>query len=366
MKSLFDIEKKDIRDLFGSTIYYRGEEYFDEGDLGIFLEDWFLMYGEMFATLFDDKKYKEIFADKIISIIEKEDYGNENSYAKALVGLCTKKEDIELIRKKLHEFEQKEKIKHKSDIGTYSEDIEELEGDETDSLFNSIYPEICEKLNLNEEYLDYEKSHKNYPALITKLISLNRLDEALDASDNMPGESYVKMFAFDKKIEIYKKIGKNAELTKTILDALIYAFDIKYYLLLKSIASKNEWQNYLKKIVDTAEKKGKKIFLSRLYYEEKDYKKAYDYYKGFNEHGFTEMLSEKLAKNYPMLSCELKKKMCIGWIDSGTGFHYKKAGELLKDIKKLDKSGRFFIKTKNEIIAKYGKKYSLMAIVKNI
>ena len=54
------------------------------------------------------------------------------------------------------------------------------------------------------------------------------------------------------------------------------------------------------------------------------------------------------------------------WVDSGSGWPYKKAGKMLEAIKKLDRQGKFFNKTKNEIISKHKKKYSLMGIIENV
>ena len=79
------------------------------------------------------------------------------------------------------------------------------------------------------------------------------------------------------------------------------------------------------------------------------------------------MLStKKLSTPYPLLACEIFKKLCFMWIDSGSGWPYKKAGKMLEAIKKLDKQGKFFNKTKNEIISKHKKKYSLMGIIENV
>ena len=54
------------------------------------------------------------------------------------------------------------------------------------------------------------------------------------------------------------------------------------------------------------------------------------------------------------------------WIDSGSGWPYKKAGKMLEAIKKLDKQENFFNKTKSKIISKHKKKYSLMEIIENV
>ena len=43
------------------------EEVHDEGDLGLFLEDWFLLYGEIFSSLNPSKKEKQEFLQKIWS-----------------------------------------------------------------------------------------------------------------------------------------------------------------------------------------------------------------------------------------------------------------------------------------------------------
>ena len=82
-----------------SKVMIKGQEnVHDEGDLGLFLEDWFLLYGEMFSSLKPSKQEKIEFLQKIIELIQKDQYSLDSSFKKAFLGMCTSKQDIELIK----------------------------------------------------------------------------------------------------------------------------------------------------------------------------------------------------------------------------------------------------------------------------
>src|SRR3989344_8213843 len=70
------------------------ENVHDEGDLGIFWEDWFEAYGEVFVATKPTESKKVEFIQTVLDWIKKDDYGNEGSFEKALVGLCSTSEDV--------------------------------------------------------------------------------------------------------------------------------------------------------------------------------------------------------------------------------------------------------------------------------
>ena len=73
------------------------ENVYDEGELSMFLGDWFQTYGEIFAQIRPTVKQKKEFIQTIVDWIDKDDYGLDGSYEQALFGMCTTIEDIVLI-----------------------------------------------------------------------------------------------------------------------------------------------------------------------------------------------------------------------------------------------------------------------------
>lgn len=106
--------------------------------------------------------------------------------------------------------------------------------------------------------------------------------------------------------------------------------------------------------------------LSRIYYTEKDFKKAYEYTQDIHDFDYLELLAKKLTTADPGLACELFKRLCFSWIAKGAGWPYKKSGKMLEVIKRIDKQGTFFRQTKEEIIGEHKKKYSLMEVIERI
>ena len=83
------------------------ENVHDEGDLGLFLEDWFGTYGDMFSATKPTIKEKGLFIQKIVDLINMDEYGLDGSYEKALLGMCNTKEDIQLIKKGMKQIVSK-------------------------------------------------------------------------------------------------------------------------------------------------------------------------------------------------------------------------------------------------------------------
>ncbi|MFT4304692.1 MAG: SWIM zinc finger family protein [Candidatus Woesearchaeota archaeon] len=328
-----------------SEIMIKGQNnVHDEGDLGLFFEDWFLIYGEIFSFTKPKINEKINFIQYILKLSENDDYSFENSFEKALIGMCENKEDIELIKN--YYIHNNYKYEEEDD-------------------YKEFYLELFDKIGLDDEYLKFAKKQGYSSNIIDKLISLNRLEEALEEcekyNDNNPFY-YIK----NKKIEILKKLGKKEELKKELFDEIKQTHDIKYLLMLKQESKKDEWKKYLELIISYAKQKNQNSFLSRLYYNEKDYKNAYEYSKNLTDNTYLENLAKKLSFEHPNLACEILRKLCLEFIKKGSGWPYKKVGELLETIKKIDKKNDFFKKTKNEIIHNHKKKYSLMEIIEKI
>ena len=64
----------------------------------MFLEDWFLMYGEIFSHTKPSREEKARFIQEIMRYIKKDEYGSDGSFEKAFLGMCSSKEDIDLIK----------------------------------------------------------------------------------------------------------------------------------------------------------------------------------------------------------------------------------------------------------------------------
>ncbi|MEK6984080.1 MAG: SWIM zinc finger family protein [Nanoarchaeota archaeon] len=327
-----------------SDIMIKGvESVHDEGDLGIFLEDWFKTYGEIFSKTNPTTEQKKLFIKNILDLIDKDDYGLDSSYEKALIGMCAGKEDIELIQWR------------------YKPSGSEHDNDE--DYYKQFYLELYDKIGMNDKYLEIAKESGFNTILIDKLISLNRLDEALIECKKTKG------FSEDienKKIVILRKLGDFNELQRTLLTLLKRTGDFNYAVKLKQQSSKEEWEKYFKDIAKDAKRKNRNSLLSRIYYNENDFRNAYEHSKNLSDSDYLELLAKKLSIENPELACNLFKKLCFSWIKSGSGWPYKKAGKMLESIKMLDKKGSFFGKTREEITALHKKKYSLMEIINRV
>ncbi len=342
-KSLWDKDLLNEMKICSDIMIKGVESVHDEGDLGIFLEDWFKTYGEIFSKTNPTFEEKKLFVKNILDLIDKDDYGLDSSYEKALIGMCTNKEDIELIQ------------------GYYKPSGSEYENDE--DYYKQFYLELYGKLGMNDKYLELAQESGFNSILIDKLISLNRLDEALEACKKTKGFSED---VENKKAIILKKLGKSSELKKTILTLLKRIGDISYAVKLKQASSIDEWKKYFKDVVADAKRKNRHSLLSRIYYNENDFRNAYEYSQNLSDSDYLELLAKKLSVENPELACTIFKKLCFNWIKSGSGWPYKKAGKMLESIKILDKKGSFFRKTREEVIALHKKKCSLMEIINKV
>ncbi len=321
------------------------ENVHDEGDLGMFWEDWFEIYGEVFASTKPDKSGKVEFIQTILTWIEEDDYGNEGSFEKALVGFCNTPEDVELIKEMISKVKKKE----------YDDE------NDYDELFLKLY----EKAGMEEKYLEEAKRSGFTAKLVDKLISLNKLEEALEVCN----KNRTKELSYDidtRKLQLLRKLGRVPELKKSLLALTKKLGNITYALQLKNEASAEEWGKYSGEIINHSKNNNQDSFLSRFYYEEKDFKNAYEHSKNLRDAAYLELLAKKLSKEHSELSCDIFKKLCFHFIGQGSGWPYQKAGKMLEALKKIDKNGSIFRKAKSEIIKIHGKKYSLMAIIERV
>jgi len=329
-----------------SNIIVRGiDNVHDEGDLGIFLEEWYETYGEIFSNTKPSKHNKIEFIKKILELIDKDEYGLDGSYEKAFLGMCKNLEDIKLIRE-FYKFEE-----------TDNEDY----GDK--SYFDSFYLDLYEKIDDGENFLKFAKEKGFQIEIIKKLIELERFEEAL--------QEYKKQKEFSAeveniKIQIFKKFDKIEEIKSSLFQLANKMGEISYVKKLKKECNKKEWARYLKKIINNAKKNNLKEFISQIYFGEEDYKKAYESGKDLSSDDYLELLAGKLSNKHPDLACKVLRTLCLKHINYGSGWPYKKSGQLLKQINKINDSGSFFRRTKNEIILKHKKKYSLMNIIEKI
>jgi hypothetical protein len=329
-----------------STVMIKNvDDVHDEGDFGIFLDDWFEIYGELFSAIKPTVNEKKDFIRTIAKWIEEDDYGYDSSYEKALIGMCKTEEDITLIKTCLDSTEAR-----------YPEDKE---------YYQEFYLELYDKIGMDEKYIEVAEQSGLTSVLIDKLIALNRLDEALKICNENTQEDF-SMHLEIKKIEILKKLGKKPELAQGLFNLLEKTGEFSYYLKLKQESSKEEWKNYLERIITDAKSKGQFDLLSRIYYTEKDFKKAYEYSHDMHDLDYLELLAKKLTTANPKLACELFKRLCFDWVTKGAGWPYKKSGKMLEAIKRIDKQGIFFRQTKEELIGEHKKKYSLMEVIERI
>lgn len=327
------------------------ENVHDEGDLGIFWESWFETYGEVFASTKPNKSEKAEFIQTVLNWIEEDDYGNEGSFEKALVGLCSASDDVGLIKEMLAKVKKNEN----------KDEEDEYEGDDYEELFLKLY----EKAGMEETYLKEAKRSGLTPKLVDKLVSLNRLEEALEVCN----KNKTKELSYElemKRLQLLRKLGRISELKKGLLALTKKLGSITYALQLKQEASAEEWRKYSQEIINHSKNNNQHSFLSRFYYEEKNFKNAHEYSKNLHDAAYLELLAKKLSKEYPDLSCDLFKKLCFHFIGQGSGWPYQKAGKMLEALKKIDKVGNVFRKTRTEIVKLHGKKYSLMGIIEII
>lgn len=315
----------------------------DEGDLAMFLEDWFQTYGEIFAYFKPTVRQKEEFIQTIIDWMKKDDYGLEESYEQALLGMCDTEQDIQMIDKYLRSF--------KSEYYNFED------------YYKTFLLQLYNKIGMDDKYIEIAKQSGLTADVIDKLISLERYDEALDTCEES------KEFSLEienKRAHILKKLGKKAELQKCLFNLLEKTGNFNYFIKLKQESSKKEWKHHFDKIIFDSKNKKRYALLSRIYYDTHDYKNAYEYARNLTDSNYLELLAKKLSKEYPMLACNIFKKLCFVYIHKGSGWPYKKAGKMLEAIKRIDKKREFFRETKNEIILKHKKKWSLMEIIEKI
>jgi hypothetical protein len=330
-----------------SIIMVNGQENMhDEGDIGLFLEKWFLLFGEMFSSFNPTIQEKREFLQKIIGLSNKDQYGLESSYEKAFLGMCKSIEDIELIKEY---FKPTNKDKY-----------------EDKDYYTDFYLDLYDKLGLNNDYLSIAKKEGFSSNIVDKLVSLGRLEEALEEINKIKTKSYTFWNVKTKKLEILKKLGRSDEYKKLLFEIIIIHGDINDAIMLKKESKKEEWKGYLKQIISDAQKKERESFISKVYFHEEDYNLAYEYSKKITDQNYLELLAKKLSTKNPMLSCEIYTRLCFMWIDSGSGWPYKKAGKMLEAIKRLDKQGKFYNDVKNKIMSLHKKKYSLMEIIRNV
>ena len=321
------------------------ENVHDEGDLGIFWEDWFETYGEVFAVTKPTKSKKAEFIQTVIDWIEKDDYGYEKSFKKTLVGFCSTPEDVELIKEMLAKVKKKE-YDDKND-------------------YEQLLLKLYEKAGMEEKYLEEAKRSGFTTERVDKLISLNRLEEALKVCN----KNRTREISYDietRRLQLLRKLGQVIELKKSLFTLTKKLGNITYALQLKQEASDEEWRKYSKEIINHSKNNNQHSFLSRFYYEERDFKNAYEYSKNLRDAAYLELLAKKLSNEHSELSCDIFKRLCFHFIEQGSGWPYQKAGKMLEALKKIDKTDNIFRRTKNDIIKQHGKKYSLMTIVEKV
>ncbi|MEK6933809.1 MAG: SWIM zinc finger family protein [Nanoarchaeota archaeon] len=313
----------------------------DNGELGDFLNSWFELYGEIFASLNPSKDEKKKFILKIKKLFDKDEYGFEGDIERALFGMCKSKDDIKLIKENCN--------------------IEKEYSEEKD--LDRFYLELYEKIGADKEYIAFAKEKGFSIEYVDKLISLGGLKEALEEC-NKQKEYSVEIE--ERKIKILNQIGKKSEAKTVLFELAKSTCSLDYILKLKKESSSEEWEKYKNEIIEKAKKTRRNQIVSKIYYHEGDYLKAYEYSKTLTNSEYLELLSKKLIIGYPNYASLILGKLVFQWISSGSGYPYKKAGKLLKEIKKIDNSGSIYVRIKKEVIAKHKKKYSLMNIIEKI
>jgi len=314
-----------------------------ESNVPIFIEKWFAALGDIFLRNNPTEEEKKEFIKKIIDFDKRDEYGFDRAYEEALIAICESEGDIKNIKELLKE--------------------ENLLTDEDRGYYEDFILRLYDKIGLDEIYLEIAKNLGKTSQIVDKLASLGKFKEALEVcEDSIKKKSSSDLF--EKKIKLLKKLGESKKYKEVIFTLCRQHGRLSDIKKLKSECSDTEWQIYLEKIISGAQKKRKYDLLSRLYYGEKDYENAYKYSKSLTDLGYLELLAKKLSNEHSELACEIYTKLCHKWINSGTGYCYKKAGRLLEAIKKIDKSCEIFNKVKRTIISQYNLKWSLMKIIK--
>ncbi|MBU3912512.1 MAG: SWIM zinc finger family protein [Nanoarchaeota archaeon] len=342
-KLLEEIEKAS-----GIIIHGMDSVHDDEGAISDFLEEWYELYGKIFATTNPSKEEKIEFIKKILKLMEKDEYGMEESYEKSFLGMCKNLGDVELIKEY---YKKDENVKEEEDSYDDADD------------YDQFYLELYEKIGANEKFLELSRDKCFSLDTIDKLIQLERFEEALKECEKQ------KEFSEDienRKIVLLKRFGRDKEAKELLFNLAKKIGEISYAKKLKNECKNDEWKEYLRKLLDAAKKNKWNEFVSRIYFNEEDYKNAYEYGQDLSDAEYLELLAKKLSKIYPDYSCQILRRFCFENISHGSGWPYKKAGQLLKEIKKIDSAGSFYKKTKKEVILKHKKKYSLMEIIEKI
>jgi hypothetical protein len=322
----------------------------DDGALSDFLEEWFEIYGEIFASTKPSIEEKKNFIEKMKKLIEKDDYGFDSDIERAIYGMCKTKEDIDLIKEYY-------KIKN-----WYYDEKTGKEGYDYEGN-DDFYLELYEKIGADKEYLNFAKDKGFSIEYIDKLISLNKLNQALEECNKQ--KKYNQEIE-ERKYKILKILRNEKDAQKVLFELAKYTCSLDFILKLKKESTKKEWEMYKNEIIDKAKKTKINEIVSKIYYHEEDYLNAYEYAKNLTNSEYLELLAKKLSKDNPNKACLLLRKLIFQWILSGSGYPYKKAGKLLNEIKQIDNSGSIFKKIKNEIIKEHKKKYSLMDIIEKI
>lgn len=315
----------------------------DNGEFSFFLDEWFKTYGEIFSATNPTKTQKNEFIHSIFQWMQEDEYDLDYSYQQALLGMCANEKDIDIIIKHLKSI----------DSNYYS----------YDDYYSDFLLQMYDKLGLHDRYIDSAIQSGHIIKAIDKLIQLGRFEEALNLCEQSKNISTDLII---KKVSILKKLGRTQEWHQCLLLLIQKTGQYSYVPQLKQASTKDEWATYRKEIINDAKKKKLEGFLSRLYYDEGNYKEAYTYARELSDDGYLELLAKKLSTTHPDLACNILKKLCFDFVLKGSGWPYKKAGALLKTIKKIDNNGEFFKQTKQQLINKHKKKYSLMSIIKKI
>lgn len=318
----------------------------DNGDLSAFLDEWFVVYGRMFSKAKPSAGERKRFVKSIFEMIDEDEYGYDRSYEKALIGMCASNEDIALIKEAIL--------------------VRTNQNDDYHDDYNDLLLELYDKLGMNDEYIKTAEESGYVDQLVDKLVSLNRLDEALNVCEKWR-KSEFSATAENKRIDILRKLGRTGDAKSGLFDMLKKTGDIGYALRLKAeCKEEDEWKKYLDEIIALSERSKRFSLLSRIYYNEGDFLGAYKYSESVSDLDYLEKLAKKLGDKNPELACSLFKRLCFGWIKRGSGWPYEKAGKMLAAIKKLDKDGSLFEIAKQDVIKMHKKKYSLMHILEAV
>ena len=132
----------------------------------------------------------------------------------------------------------------------------------------------------NDKFLELSRGKGFSLDSIDKLIQLGRFEEALKECEKQ------KEFSEDienRKIMLLKRFNRNKEAKELLLNLANKTGEIGYAKKLKNESTNKEWESYLKKLLDASKKKKWKEFVSRIYFNEEDYKNAYEYGKDLSD-----------------------------------------------------------------------------------